>query len=141
MNCVYLLDVNVLIALTNPSHIHHTRAHAWFRRVSSWATTPVTETAFIRLMTNSAVAGRPVSREEAVDVLGALRAWPGHRFLPDDSSLADPVIDLVGLVGHRQVTDFHLVNLAAAHHMVLATFDRAIPEMLVVEDQRWVELV
>ena len=141
MNGTYLLDVNVLIALTNPSHVHHGRAHGWFGRVSSWATTPVTETAFVRLMTNSALAGRPVTREETVSVLRGLRAWPGHRFLPDDTSLADPVIDLVGLVGHRQVTDFHLVNLAASHHMVLATFDRAIPEILVPADQHWVELV
>jgi hypothetical protein len=38
----------------------------------------------------------------------------GHRFVADDSSLAEPLIDLDHLNGYRQATDFRLVNLASA---------------------------
>jgi len=44
-------------------------------------------------------------------------------FVPDDTSLADPAIDLIALSGYRQVTDLHLVNLAARHGLRLVTFD------------------
>jgi toxin-antitoxin system PIN domain toxin len=137
----YLLDVNVVIALTNPSHVHHQRAHQWFAGVKAWATTAITEAAFIRLMLNPAVAGRSATGAEVLSLLAALRAWPGHRFISDDSSLSEPAIDLVGLVGHRQVTDLHLVNLAARSGTVLATFDTAISGALIGADQQWVKLV
>ena len=41
----FLLDVNVLIALLDPNHVHHDLAQAWFEsaRSRSWATCPITE--------------------------------------------------------------------------------------------------
>lgn len=45
------------------------------------------------------------------------------------------------LQGYRQVTDLHLVNLAARHQAVLATLDPRLSTMLAPEDQRHVELV
>jgi toxin-antitoxin system PIN domain toxin len=131
----------VLIALTNPSHAHHQRAHQWFAQIGAWATTPLTEAAFIRLMMNPAVAGRAATSAEVLSLLTALRSWPGHRFLADGSSLCEAEIDLIGLVGYRQVTDLHLVNLAALHGMVLATFDTAIQAALVGTNQSLVKLV
>jgi len=132
----FLLDANVLVALTSPDHVHHARAHEWFARTSSWATTPVTESAFLRLMLNPAVAGAARSPAEVTAVLDALRSLPGHRFLPDDASLAAPLIDLAGLQGHRQVTDLHLVNVAARHDAALATFDARIRRSLGPADRR-----
>jgi uncharacterized protein len=37
---IQLLDLNLLIALAWPSHVHHPQAHAWFadRAPSGWAT-------------------------------------------------------------------------------------------------------
>ena len=32
---VYLLDVNVLIALAWPNHVHHAAAHTWSRFASA----------------------------------------------------------------------------------------------------------
>lgn len=42
---VHLPDVNVLIALFDPGHIHHGAAHEWFGSVGreAWATCPLTE--------------------------------------------------------------------------------------------------
>ena len=141
MTTLYLLDVNVLVALTNPSHTHHHLAHEWFAKVDSWATTALTEAGFVRLMLNPRVTGQQLSTQTVLSTLSQLRAWLGWQFLPDDSSLADPVISTIGLIGHGQVTDFHLVNLAAKNGAVLATFDTAIPAALVGQDKTWVHLI
>lgn len=135
---VHLLDVNVLIALAWPSHVHHRRAHAWWSTVNEWATTPVTESAFVRLSSNPTVVGVRVTVATAVQTLRAIRSTPGHRFIDDATTLADPRIDLSRVVGSSQVTDAHLVNVAASAGAVLATLDRAIPGMLEPHDRRHV---
>lgn len=135
----YLLDVNVLIALAWPAHVHHGRAHAWFDGLSeAWATTPITESAFVRLSTNPAVVGDRVPVSQAITVLGAIRALPRHVFIADDSSLSTPAVALDRVVTSRQITDAHLVNLAAGANTVLATLDRGIVELLAPSDRHCV---
>lgn len=136
-----LPDVNVLVALTNPAHAHHEQAHHWLAGVAEFATTPVTEAGLVRLLMNPAVVGQEVSGSRALDILRGLRDDRRATFLPDATSLAQETVDLVGLAGYRQVTDFHLVNLAAAHDAVLVTFDRRIPGMLVGRDRRLVQVL
>lgn len=138
---LYLLDVNVLFALTWPNHLHHARARAWWGSVARWATTPVTESAFIRLSVNPAVVGRQVTVAEAVAVLRAIRSAPGHEFLADGSSFAAPGIDLTRVATARQITDAHLVNLAAAHDAVLATMDAGIADIVAPSDRHRLELL
>lgn len=53
----HLLDANVLLALYDPRHVHHASARSWFEDVDLWATTPLTEAAFVRLVSNALVAG------------------------------------------------------------------------------------
>lgn len=137
----YLLDVNLLIALTNENHADHQRAHGWFTTVQSWATTPLTESAFVRLMLNPLVAGRKLARTDVIAALQALRSWSGHTFLPDDSSLAESAVDLISLIGYRQVTDFHLLNLAASHQALFATLDADFAAALIAEDRSRLTLV
>ena len=123
----YLLDVNVLIALSLDNHVYHLASAEWFDEADfEWATTPITEAGYVRLMTNSRMVGFSISVPQAIDGLHDLRKESGFRFLPDDTSLGDPVIDLRPMVGTKQVTDFHLVNLAAQHGMRLATFDGSL---------------
>lgn len=136
-----LPDVNVLVALTNPSHQHHGAAHSWLSRVERFATTPITESGLVRLLLNRSVTGQEVTGRQAVDLLHRLRAHQRTTFLPDDSTLASAVIDLAGLGGHKQTTDFHLVNLAAAHGGVLTTFDGRLPKQLTGQDQRHVRVL
>ena len=132
----YLLDLNVLIALAWPQHVHHARAHAWFVSLSGpWMTTPLTEAGFLRLSTNPAVVTERVAMSTALGMLAAMRSVPGHSFLPDQSSLAAPVIALDAVATSRQVTDAHLVNLAAASGALLATLDRGIEQMLSANDR------
>ena len=137
-----LLDVNVLVALVWSQHVHHGRAYRWFRgRSGPWCTTPVTGTALLRLSLNHSVSGTSISAAQALGLLVGLRQHPQHRFLPDDSSLIQPTINLARFAASRQVTDLHLVNLAVAHDLRLATLDHDIPEMLDPEDRRYVELL
>lgn len=133
-----LPDVNVLVALVQPSHVHHRSAQKWFASAARFATTPVTEGGLLRLALNRAVMGRSVDGQAAMATLRSIRDHQRSEFLPDDSSLAQAAIDLAGLVGFRRVTDLHLVNLAARHSARLVTFDVKIRAVLTPGDQRLV---
>jgi hypothetical protein len=130
MSRVTLLDVNLLVALFDPDHVHHELAHDWFadHRVRGWATCPLTEAGFVRVLANPAY-GSPITRPD--DLLGrlrTLRASGRHHFWPDTVSLCDVTVFHPAFVrGHRQVTDVYLLGLATKMRGCLATFDRAIP--------------
>ncbi len=121
-----LLDVNALVALAWDSHIHHVRMREWFaaNAAQGWATCPITESGFVRVSTNPKVLPHPIGVADARRVLAALRTVEGHRFLVDDVSLVDD--DVPTIVGHRQVTDAHLLTLARRRGVRLVTFDAAI---------------
>jgi uncharacterized protein len=130
MSRVGLLDVNVLVALFDPDHVHHEAAHDWFgdhgRR--AWGTCPLTEAGLVRVLSNPAYGG-PALR--AADLAGRLSRFcrsGGHVFWPSDVSLLDrSVFDLSRIASHRQITDVYLLGLAHRHGGYLATFDRGIP--------------
>ena len=53
MTC--LLDANILIALADSNHVHHQRTQTWFHSrpaTDGWATCPLTENAFLRILGN-----------------------------------------------------------------------------------------
>ena len=127
-----LLDVNVLISLAWPNHVHHAAAQRWFRARGDepWATTPSSECGFVRVSSNRAAVGATVRPEEAISLLARLRAIKGHTFLPDDVEVVigdDAGKDLVErgrMVSYKQVTDAHLLAVACRHGARLATLDR-----------------
>ena len=130
MRRVVLLDVNVLVALFDPDHVHHDLAHDWFaeHRESGWATSPLTENGFVRVLSHPAYATPPHRAADLVDRLRRLRASGGHEFWEDDVSLCDGDLFDVRLAGaSKQVTDVYLLGLAVRHKGRLATFDRHIP--------------
>lgn len=133
-----LPDVNVLVALLHPQHVHHQAADDWFSGTPEFRTTPITEAGFIRVVLNPAVTQGTVDSHAAMASLTSVRSDPRWSFLADDSSLASAAIDLVGLAGFRQVTDLHLVNLAATSGTRIVTFDARISPVLVPEDQHLV---
>ena len=129
----YLLDVNVLIALAWPLHVHHIVAHNWFENVGqkSWATCPLTQLAFVRISSNAKIIPAAVSPRAATKALSEIIALPGHIFWSDDL----PVDDLAcfasnALVGHRQVTDAYLIELAKRYEGKLATLDNGLADLL-----------
>jgi hypothetical protein len=61
---------------------------------------------------------------DAAGVLDALRAQPWHRFWPDAIPYNAGL--LTGVIGHRQITDAYLAELARHHRGKLATLDRGL---------------
>jgi toxin-antitoxin system PIN domain toxin len=128
----WLLDVNALIALISPGHIHHDQIHFWFARHSSrgWATCPITENGAIRIMSQPSYAGGRSSPEE---IVGALRATMDvhaqhHRFWGDQVSLTDTTLFCPEkITSSSLVTDAYLLGLAAKHGARLVSFDRTLP--------------
>jgi uncharacterized protein len=126
---VYLLDVNVLIALIDPAHVQHDAAHDWFKAegARSWATCPLTENGLLRIVGHPRYPGSPGSPADVMQALAGLCSLEGHQFWPDDLTLRDGKrIDATRLLDHAQVTDSYLLALAVAHAGKLATFDRRL---------------
>ena len=71
----------------------------------------------------------------------SLRAEPRREFIADHSTLAEPVIETTVVTGYRQLTNLHLVNLAATHGAVLATFDANLASWLAPPDRERVHLM
>jgi uncharacterized protein len=127
---VALLDVNVLVALFDPDHVHHDAAHDWFEdhRGSGWATSPITESGFVRVLSNPQYAGTLVRPSDLAGRLTRFCRAARHTFWPADVSLLDTTLfDLSRAGGHRQLTDVYLLGLAVSRGGCLATFDRSIP--------------
>lgn len=130
---VGLLDVNVLVALAWPNHIHHEVAHAWYQAHAAlgWATCPFTQSGFVRVSSNRKVTPGAATPQEGLLVLRRIVALPHHRFWIDDTSLANSrFVVPERLQGHHQVTDAHLLALALRHKGRLVTFDSAVAALL-----------
>ena len=116
----FLLDANVLIALTVREHVHHERVTRWAAGVQRFALCPVVEGALIRFAVR---LGATVA--EARQSLRLVRDRKGYEFWPDSLSYADVNLDHVR--GHRQVTDAYLASLAGSRSDArLATLDEAL---------------
>ena len=135
---IALLDVNVLIALAWPNHVHHAAAREWFeaQRQDGWATCPLTEAGFVRVSCNPAVVRHTVTPLDAIAVLQRLSGLGSHTFWPLDQSIIHlPESIGIRLQGYRQVTDAVLLAAAIQRNGQLATLDTGM-ERLVSENQR-----
>lgn len=124
---VGLLDVNLLVALAWPTHVHHDRAHRWFERSrkGGWATCPATQAGFVRIVSNPSFSPHALTPRDAFEHLGRILAAPGHVFWADDTPLVGSrFLAVAKLVGYRQVTDAHLLAVALRHRGALVTLDR-----------------
>lgn len=123
-----LFDVNVLIALFDPDHVHHDRAHGWWKvhRQDGWATCPLTQNGFVRVISQAAYP-QPVTTSRAIELLATAIEDGRHAFWPDDLSLLDAKrFDRDKILGPKQLTDIYLLGLATKQRGRLATFDGAI---------------
>jgi uncharacterized protein len=128
-----LLDVNLLMALAWPDHVHHETADTWFaaNRSRGWATCPHTQLAFLRLSTQPTVVKRAVTMADAQAILSANVASADHEFWPLDYPVTE-ILPEIGrrVVGPNQLSDALLLDLAIRHKGRLATFDRRIRNLL-----------
>jgi len=125
-----LFDVNVLLALVQPDHLFHERAHAWWDAANQkvgWASCPLTQNGFIRVASQASRERQlPIAR--AVETLAEYTATTDHEFWADDISLLDATLfDRNRVLGPKQLTDIYLLALAASNGGRLVTFDRSIP--------------
>lgn len=135
MTRVALLDVNLLLALFDAEHVHHEIAHDWFADdgAAGWATSGVTESGLVRLLTNPSYVGSVIRPVEAIERLRAFCASGQHVFWDRSISLRDESLFNPSFVrGHRQVTDVCLLGLAKKMGGRLATLDRTIPLTAVI---------
>ncbi|WP_100444751.1 TA system VapC family ribonuclease toxin [Glycomyces xiaoerkulensis] len=117
---VHLLDVNVLVALAVPEHVHSTAAAEWFAtHENGFALCPITEGGLVRFLMREGA-----SADTARHVVNGIAGLPGYEFWPDDLSYG--TISLSGVVGHRQVTDAYLAGLARKRSGMVATFDAGL---------------
>ena len=115
----HLVDVNLLLACGWNVHPHHAAANHWLDSVGSFATCSVTQMGFIRV---SMGPGYGALFADAQRVLRAMVQMPTHRFVPDETAAGS----LPDLASHRDVSDAHLIQLAAANGLKLATLDESL---------------
>lgn len=143
MTC-YLLDVNVLIALIDPAHVHHEGVHDWFARVGkkSFATCPITENGLLRIVGHPKYPNSPGPPSTVAGILLAIRALAGHAFWADSLSLVDSAsIEPALLSSHARVTDSYLLALARANKGRLATMDTKLATEVVADGRKYLELI
>ena len=129
-----LLDINLLIALCDPNHVDHHRVAGWFEEIGGkvWASCPITENGFLRILSSPNYPGLPGSLSAAKRLLKKLHRQEGHEFWADDYSIVDGTVDLGQLIsGHKQITDLYLLGLAARRKGKFSSLDRHIPARLV----------
>lgn len=125
-----LLDVNVLLALAWPRHLHYEPAHRWFRENQRpWATCTLTQAAFLRLSCQPAVTGSAVSFRDAMRLLDQALRHPRHEYWGESGPLEVPAGIRDRVFGHQQVTDALLLAMAVQRGGKLATFDRRVENL------------
>ena len=110
---IELPDINILLAMTDPMHLHHEVAGQWFARAShqGWATCPLTENGFVRILASLAYPGGRWHPPDTIALLETLlrNYATTHHFWPDNVSLSDrSLFRPEAIVGHRQIADIHL---------------------------------
>ena len=127
---IYLLDINVLLALAVIDHEFHVRAVSWAEPSShALATCSIVELGFVRVLAQTPRYG--FTLEEGCSLLQRLKtsAGSGFRFLND----ANDISQLPEWVRTpKQITDGHLSCLARAHGAQLATLDQGIPDSFLI---------
>ena len=122
---IFLLDVNLFMALLWENHEHHQIVRRWFRSVNGFVTCPVAQLGFARVSSHP-LLGYGMTPDQAFGVLRRFLADSRHRFLPDDLSSEDRVVRTDLMSGANQITDYYLVALARQHGLSLATLDEPL---------------
>jgi len=130
----YLLDVNVLVAWGWSDHVDHERTVAWIaaarrQKATKLMTSAIPELGFVRVSVQR--TGGRVTVPEATETLTGMVAALGarHVLLADDQAARHfPE----WCASASRTTDAHLLGLAAAHGVKLATLDTGIPGAYVI---------
>lgn len=121
----YLLDVNALLACEHQGSPHHETFHVWAKRtgLKQLATCGLAELGFIRV--SMQVFG--YSLKQAQDSLKGIRRRLGGFIESAPAPSLSP-----WAATPAKTSDAYLAQIAAQQGLILATFDRAIPEAQVI---------
>jgi toxin-antitoxin system PIN domain toxin len=130
---MYLLDVNVLVAILDPQHVSHSVCLRWFLRNSAkgWATCPLTENGLVRVLIQPAVGLGRFRASDVLDLIADFRRHKHHVWLLDDVSLCDEdrrFTDRISRPDH--VSDAYLLSLCRRSGLKLATQDHKLEPAL-----------
>ena len=139
-----LLDVNALLALLDPMHIHHEAAHRWYEMRSP-----------LRMMICSHVINgviRVASQPKYPNCLGTsarvrnvlrdlVRNVDAESCAKEVSLLVDDVLLQPIALTPSRVSDLYLLALAAANDARFATFDTRIPAEAVAGGPATIEII
>ncbi len=124
-----LLDVNVLIAIHDPDHVHHRLATEWLNRNirSGWASCSLTQNGCLRIMAQPGYSN-PQALPVLVQMLQRSTQSSTHAFWAEPVSILDrDRFEHAHIHSPRQLTDLYLLALAVAHRGRFVTFDQRIP--------------
>ncbi len=136
---LHLLDVNALVALGWAAHQHHDTMVAWFNRHAKggWATCALTQSGFVRVLSQPAVASPALQVADLAAALQRNLEHPAHRLLVLDFMFDEVMARCTGgVVGHRQITDAYLLTAAMRADARLLTFDQGLPHLLATDTER-----
>ena len=133
---IYLLDVNVLLAMAYAKHVHHFRTEWWLEDLRGresdvrFAVCSITECGFVRIASNKDLK---FAEEVGAARQDLLRLKTKARFVFIDDGLGADRLP-AWVTKSKQVTDGHLLALAAAYGAPFVTLDRGIPGALLVPE-------
>jgi len=132
----------MLLALSDPMHVHHELAHRWFADAGrqSWATCPLTENGYVRVASHPSYPNRPGDVSTVLAILRQFCAEAGHQFWTEDVSIRELLVPDAVLT-HAHVTDVYLLGLAVRKGDKLATLDRGIPTAAVQGGAEAIEVI
>lgn len=122
----YLLDVNALVALGFIHHEFHQRIASWVRaqHFPPLATCSITELGFVRVLAQAPSYGFTIAQARSLLLQMKQAETPTFSFIADDHDVSH----LPSWVkSPRQTTDGHLLKLASANGVILATLAGRIP--------------
>ncbi len=126
----HLLDINVLIALLDPDHVFHQRAHVWWgEQGRAWASCPLTENGLLRIMASAAYSKATCFTLAGLATrLCTFAGSSDHAFWPDLLSIRDPRhFRHASILSSKHLTDLYLLALAVENQGCLVTFDQRTP--------------
>jgi toxin-antitoxin system PIN domain toxin len=136
-----ILDANILLYAYNADAPENPAARSWIESLFStadWVGLPwLTLWAFLRVSTNARLYPRPLTGEEAFQILGVLLEHPKVRITEPGPRHAEILKRLVmeNQAGGRLLSDAALAALAVEHGATLASTDRDFSRFA---ELRWV---
>lgn len=139
-----LPDVNTLLALLDPMHVHHDAAHHWYASQSPLQIVLCSHVVngVIRVASQPKYPNCLGTSARVREALGNFASQVTAESCATEVSLLDDGILLKPeLLTPSRVTDLYLLALAAANGIRLATFDQRIPSDAVVGGDEALEII